>query len=740
MKLAKNPKFLPFLAVLTIFLIQSCATFKYRTYDEEANKDIEDPEPNYNITLDKKYQDFISYMFIGNRIENFSTYFNTYFNARENFDDAYDDYVKRVLSVYSARLDSVFERPQLSQESIDKFNAAIQKASKIIQYHKSSQFMDKSVMLVGKAYYYLGDYLKAERKFSEFISKLPASSLYEEAVLFLASTQMRLDNVKPALEKLDDIIANSKKKEILSGAYQSKAEYYLSIRDYDDAIKNFRKSIEYSNDGEFKAQMQFIIATVTERFDTKKAASEFERVMDYDVSYDLEYLARFNNTKNLIENNEFSKSMNRIEDLEVKYKDILQYLGEINYLKGSYYEQKRDMRKAIDQYYYVIQNYPTSKPSADASFRIANYEENEKKDYLRAYMYYKFSTEQSLNGAYYATASSKARVYKRYFELRSVIEGTVINTDYDTTFRRRTSLVPLEKQNEEIKDPGKETGKPGGYSSVQNVLPDSLIDEKKTEDSIKAREKSVSEAKYELAELFLYDLSKPDSSEFYLKNAFESSEDYDFKAKVLFALANLYRNTDKQDKSDEVLKQIVHEYPLSPFSLSSKRLLNMFVEEENLPDPADSLFNVVEGKFLNKEYAAAMDGFREIREKFPNSKYTDKSLYATGWIYENILVKPDSAYVYYNSLNTKSPQSELALLLGPKLAEYEAFYKKETDTTGTHDTLNTTDTLKSGNLEPEIKDLEQIKMDEQEGNKNEDNKEDPAFIKEEKKDDSNGNK
>src|SRR4030095_14607159 len=165
------------LLLLISLMLNACSTFKYKTYDEKQNEDVDDPEPNYEITLNQDFQDFTTYMFIGNRIENFGTYFNTYFNAKENFDNAYDDYVTRVLSVYSERLDSILAKPSLSQEASDNFNKAIEKASRVIQYHKSSQFMDKSVLMVGKSYYYLGDYLKAERKFSEFMSKLPASSL-----------------------------------------------------------------------------------------------------------------------------------------------------------------------------------------------------------------------------------------------------------------------------------------------------------------------------------------------------------------------------------------------------------------------------------------------------------------------------------------------------------------------------------------------------------------------------------
>jgi tetratricopeptide (TPR) repeat protein len=550
-------------------------------------------------------------------------------------------------------------------------------------------------------------------------------------VLFLARTQMRLDNIKPALDKLDDIIAKSKDREILSGAYQSKAEYYLSVKDYDNAILNLKKAIEFSSDSEFKAQLQFIVATVTERFDTKKAAVEFEKVMDYGVSYDLEYLARFNNVKNLIANDNFAKALKLLEDMEVKYKDIVQYLGEISFLKGTYFEKRNDMKKAIAQYYYVIQNYPSTKPSSDASYRIAQYEETVKKDYLHAYMYYKFSTEQSSIGTYYIPSNNKAKVYKRYFELRSAIEGMTINTEYDTTFKRKTSLLPPE--NEENIEHGKEFGKPGGYSLTYESISDSLTEEKRIEDSLKTREKTVSEAKYELAELFLYDLSNPDSSEYYLINAFDNSDDYEFRAKVLFALANLYRSTDREEKSNVVLNRIIQEFPSSQFAFSSKKILNIYVEDDNLPDPADSLYSDAENNFMGKSYPDALNSFKNIIARFPDSKYSDRSLYAVGWIYENILMKPDSAYMYYFSLKQKSPESELSLFVNPKITEYETFMKKDIpDSSLNKDTLVSKDSSKSNIQNPEIKEQEN-KTDNSEGIQSETEKDNPSIKKEEDK-------
>jgi len=721
MNFNKNLKLFLYSLFLGVLLFSSCQTFRYKTNDDGSNKDTIDIEPDYNITLDPAFQDFTTFMFIGNRVENFSTYFNTYYNATENFNDAYDDYVTRVLSTYSDKLDSIMDKPALSQESIDKFNLSIEKASKILQIHKSSEFMDRTVLLIGKSYYYLGDYLKAERKFSEFLSKLSASIHVEEAVLFMAKTQMRLDNIKPAIEKLDGLISKSKNRDILSGAYQSKAEYYLSIKDFDNAINNFKKAIEYSTDNEFKAQMQFLVATVTERTNPTKAAIEFNKVLDYGVSFDLEYLAKYNYTKNLVANNEFSKAIDLIDDMEVKYKDSPQYLGDVNYLRGMYYEQKKDIKKAINQYYYVILTFPTTKASSDASYRIALYEESVKKDYLNTYRYYRFSTEQNSSGSFSKTAIEKSKTYKRYFELRSIITGSTINTDYDSTFKVKTSNLAPDKQEQE-NELDKNFGKPGGSSGYGYLPEDTILNENKITDSMKNREKEVSQAKYELAELFLYDLNRVDSSEYYLNDAFESSGDYEFRAKVLFALANLYRNKNNETASEEVLKRILVEFPSSAVANSSRRLLNLPVDDASLPDAADSMYFSAEEKFLIKDYETALNSFKNIINNFSESKYLAKSLYACGWIYENIYMKPDTAYMYYFILASKKPNSELYSVISPKLEEYNLVNNKNIDTSGVIDTAKVLDTLiqespKQNEITPKINN---------EGEINEQDKGDPS--------------
>ena len=705
MKYPIIPKIAVFLSLLAL---SACHTFNYKTYDEKQNKDIDDPEPNYELTLDPGFQNFTSFMFIGNRIENFSTYFNTYFNANENFSDAYDDYATRVLASYNEKQDSIFAKPQLSQEAIDKFTVAIEKASKVIQYHKSSQYMDRAVLLIGKSYFYLGDYLKAERKFGEFISKLKSSIYLDEALLYLARTQLRLDNEKPALERLNELIKSSKEKNVVSESYQSLAEYYLNKKDYESAVKNFRKAIELSGDSEFKAQMQFLVASVNAKTNTKQAAKEFDKVLDYNASYDLEYLARLNTAKYMIQSGNFKGANDIIEDLEVKYKDVPENLSNVNYLHAVYFDEKKDLKNSQEHYYDVIKGFPSTIPSADASFKLGKYFE-QKNDYLRALMYYRYSTEQSQKGTFYQDAVKKAAVFKRYFELRSIISGEQINTDYNEEFRKKTTKDFDKNNDPNNPNKGFDNGKSGGYWGVYDKrysFADSIIagdDSTFTiADTSREQARKISAAKFEIAELFLYDLNKADSSEIYLKQAFDESLDYEFSAKVLFALSALYRKLDDIVKSEEILNRIVKEFPLAEVANSSRKLLNISMIDAYTGDSSDSIYSAAENRFIEKDYTGALSDFRVLITDYPSSVHLEKAFYGAGWIYENVLYNNDSAYYYYNYLVNNMAGSEAAANVSLKVEEYNLFNNvNKQDTSGTLNTPENSNPLNGNN---ELKD------------------------------------
>ena len=728
------------LIVSTPAILDSCSSFKYVTFDRNDTLD-EDPEPNYYITLDPSYQEFTNYMFIGNRIEYFGTYFNTFFNASQCYDDAYDDYEKKVLTHYSERLDSILVSPKISTDAHDNFEKAIEKASKVIQYHKSSAFMDRAVLLIGMSYYYLGDYLKAERKFNEFASKLSMSPLIEEAFLYLAKTQMRLQNFEPALARLNELINTSQNKTIVAESFQALAEYYISQKDYESAIKDYQKSIELSSDNSFKAQLQFLIATVITRTDQLKGSAEYLKVLDFNTSYDLEFLARYNSAKYAVLGGDKSDLLTVINKLNVKYKDDNDLLPRVLYLRGLYYESRKDYKNAVKEYQNVIRTFPKTPSSAESSSALAKYYEFVKGDYLQAYRFYKYALEESTAIHDYYRVFEKSGILKKYFDLRSVIAGNTINIDYDSVFYKfvtkpgtNTENNNGQNGNQPIKgDEGKNKGGgfPGSDSTVKKMPriqspvdngnlntsqdsgknnnssteTDSLKKEQSIIDSLKIRTNKVLDAKFELAELFLYDLDKTDSAEAYLNEAFEGSNDPEFKAKVLYTESNLYRNENKEDKADNVLKRIIAEYPFSTFANQSRKLLNLPEVDLVSPDAYDSVYKYGETRFADNDYTPALEAFKNICDKDTTSKYYIRSSYAAGWIYENVLNKPDSAVKYYSKILSADPKSDICKLVTDKLTFYKESIQEKEDSlkrleNNSSDSLkNNIDTLNKGSRE-----------------------------------------
>jgi len=148
-KAFKNLQILVIIAGFT-FLASSCSFMTSRSISKSGITDSNDPEPDYNISLNPTYQDLTNYIFMGNRMENFSTYFNVYYTAQADFEEAMAEIRTSTISAYSRRLDSLNIDLPLSQNVRDKLKTVLSRASKVIQYHKNSKYLDRAVLLIGK--------------------------------------------------------------------------------------------------------------------------------------------------------------------------------------------------------------------------------------------------------------------------------------------------------------------------------------------------------------------------------------------------------------------------------------------------------------------------------------------------------------------------------------------------------------------------------------------------------------
>ncbi|MBS1516639.1 MAG: tetratricopeptide repeat protein [Bacteroidetes bacterium] len=401
----------------------SCNFITHRTISKDAVTDstITDPEPDYDVSLDFGYQDFTSYLFLGNRVENFTAYFNTFFKAQEDYDDAFKEFRASFIAVFNRRIDSLLVNPPVSQSVKDKLNKSIERSSKIIQFHKNSKFIDDAVLLIGKSYYFLTDYISAERKFNEFLSKFSSSDLTDEAILFLARTKNKLGKEKEAESIYKNLLNTETDGEIKSLAARDYGVLQFIKGNSEEAAKYFRMSIEYTNDNVRKAEGQFILAKLLSLYKPELAASEYKKVLDYTSDYDLSFYGRLNYAIGLSYNKKFSLADEELSSLRKKYRDEPAYAQLVDLeIANNFYSQKK-LKDAMNKYYEVIVKYPGTIASSDAYYFLGRHEELVNNDYLKALVNYKKAAQESSASEYNREVSQKVIDLDRYFTLQSEV-------------------------------------------------------------------------------------------------------------------------------------------------------------------------------------------------------------------------------------------------------------------------------------------------------------------------------
>ncbi len=447
------------LSATVLFIGHSYQGCSYLTYSTVERPDVPDSleqdfEPDYSKSLDFEFQDFTSYLFMGNRIENFSAYFNKYFIASEDFDLAFEEYRTSFIATYNRRLDSLGVTPPLPSSVKEKLDKSIERASKIIQFHKSSKYIDDAVLTIGKAYYFQTDYINSERKFNEFLSRLSSSDLTDEALLYLGRTKIKLSKKDEGQKIFKDIINESDDKEIRSLASRELGIIAYNGGNLKESVEYFKKAIEYSDDNERKAENQFILARLSSNYKPETAAAEFRKVLDYSPDFDLTFFARLNFAKGLIRNKQYSEAEEELTSMRKKYRDFKDYTPLIDLEMANNLYTKGNIKDAKQKYYEVIVQHANTPSASDAYFFLGQDLETREKDYLNALVNYKKATQENSLSEFYPESSKKAKTLEKYFSLLGEIKDTtgIVIPETNPNVERYRAIYNEEKGIEQLED------------------------------------------------------------------------------------------------------------------------------------------------------------------------------------------------------------------------------------------------------------------------------------------------
>ncbi len=655
--------------------------------------------------------------FVSQRYLNTVAYFNTYYNAQTAFNAGEKEILGAQTQALGKPISLAPEIP-ISQTAKDKFNLAIEKASKLLTFYPTSKWVDDALLMIGKSYFYLGDDLKAQRKFLEMFAKYPDSDLRFEAELWYGRSllrQKRYDEGVQSLERLYQDAVEKKEKQIAGLASLSIGKYLNRTQDYEGAIKNYQRSLETSNDGTLNAETQLQIGyCYVAMGDTQKASLAFTGVENFDPEYATSFAAKFENIRILISAHQYDEALRRLDGFLSNAKN-LENFSRIQLEIGRVYLAQNKVADAIAKFSFVDTTYAKTDDAAKAYYSLGKIYETVQINYAKAGTNYGKAKLEFPASLITADATKKADAFVKYFALYSDIrrcDSLIVVVKADRLKRdslalvadtlkasgaKRDSLVLAADtlhavdsssaflHNAKTRDGSK------GISQKLLAERDSLVrlDSLKREANVRllatethrvdTLRQAIVKTHFELAGVFYLELELQDSALFWYQRVIDEGGQTEYAPRALFTIAEIFKTTGTKDKgnADSLYSEVISRYPESPYAQESRRILGMPLLVAR-KDSAEELYLHAETYFDGPDADSALSILYRIVQENRSSPYCPKALYTIGWLYENKLEKEDSASAVYRRLIKVYPGSQFALAVQPKIQE-EDNEKREAD-------------------------------------------------------------
>ncbi|MCI0514388.1 tetratricopeptide repeat protein [candidate division KSB1 bacterium] len=390
-------------------------------------------------------------------------YYNTFYNAEQAYKKAVQERERRLENLQKNR--STTGGPEQNRPGaveLQNFDKAIEKASKVLQLHPKSKYVDNALMLVGKSFYYKEDNLKAVRKFQELLENYPESKFAPEAQFWLAQSYLQMQNYEEAEKSFQDIISSKVPHEIKDEAllaigelYYVKADYITAAHEYQSAVKAMK-----GKDKRAKAAFRMGECYLTLK-DYEKAIDAFDQAVRYSTDTQTEDNALFQLAMCQKKLNQYDEAMNYLQKLlgRDSYEENWP-IAKIEMAQCIY--QKGKIEQAMDWYDAIIQDrlnpgrpeltQSYSDGAALAYFYMAEIYKNNYAQYDSAYANYLRVRNQSARSIMVDSAQSRADNIIELLSLAEVVkkqEFALKNKDkaYDSNLD-----LDLEKMDESTMD------------------------------------------------------------------------------------------------------------------------------------------------------------------------------------------------------------------------------------------------------------------------------------------------
>jgi len=617
-------------------------------------------------------------------------YFNTLFNAKESYREG------------SKKIEASRDG-KITPDIRNNFYKTIDKCWNLINlYGDSSEYADDALLLIGKSHYNVEEYVKSERFLNQFILRYVKSELLPEAKLWRARALIKLDKNNEALIQIDEIFQSKVENEIAALALYSKGHLHYLQENYDDALENFRRCIEVTDDEVLAADAQFEIGNIFFiKGDYVNAIGNFTKVRDFEPTLKTDFEANFKKVDAQIKLGQFEPALKVLNSLQ-RQNQFQDKFSEIEAKIGDIYLHQNKFDNAASQYDYVMEKYPRTEGSANAAYGLARLMEFNFTNIDSAKVLYSKVKREYNKSLVAEEAESRSALLQTYLKFKENIKTDI------------SELLKIEEEDSLIR-----------YSITDSAIVDSQVvdtietaNEKEkgvpqNKKQLRSREqliKSLDKNKFALAEFFMLNMQNYDSAEIAYTDFINSSEDSLLKPKAYHALDYLYSFIKVDSlRADSIEQIILKNFPESEYAtyILQKRV-NKIEQEEKLIPEIQSMYHKAEELLENNNFNDALKQFEKIAEIDSGGSWGEKSSYAIAWIYEKKLNKTARAIDAYSFIVKAYPNSKIAIIAQNKIKEPPKEEIKESE-----DEENMTkDAEKTEEINPPDSDKQNKKSDE----------------------------
>lgn len=297
---------------------------------------------------------------VNRQYHNTTAKFNGFFNGQASIKLGVKKLHASHVDDYTALL-PVFPTGDLkkSKKTHSYMNKAIKKGSIVIQRHSMKikgkeycKWIDDNYLMVGKSYFYKGEFNEAIKTFSYIKNEYEKNDIVYNAAMWLVRSYVEKGDFSSAGSELEELL-NSKifpdklEKELAVIA----ADFYMQKEDYSRATEELVKATSLIKKKQKKARLYYILAQICQQDKNHTQAQKYyELVLKSNTEYEMTFNAKMNLARSLVGGDKNAKKMKEKLLKMTRDDKNKEYLDQIYFTLAEMDINSNDTASAIDNY------------------------------------------------------------------------------------------------------------------------------------------------------------------------------------------------------------------------------------------------------------------------------------------------------------------------------------------------------------------------------------------------------